>query len=161
MNNFMTKDRWVSVGALAFSAWVYFTAAEFPKSLVDTIGSSLYPQMLAIIIAFCAVVIFLTSKPVQRSEEEKAATREKIKNMDWLGVVITVADLIMYLVCFKPLGFVITTILFCMIFIMYFEKNRPVKSRIIHGLIFSVIFTGVIYVLFAEVLNVLLPTILL
>ena len=161
MKRLMSKDRWISVGAIAFSAIIYFMATKFPKSVLDKIGPSLFPQFLAGIIAACSVILFITAGPDKRTDEERAADWEKFKGKDWLGLLITLADLVFFLFAFKRLGFILTSIIFTMVSVLYFDKDRPLKQRLIHGAIFAVVFTAIIYLLFAKVLRVLLPTILL
>lgn len=169
LKRFMVKDRVCAIVALLFAAAVFITAASFPKSILDALGSSIYPQVLAAGIAVCAVLLFITAKPnkeeLARWAEEDAAAAEGREPVpaprgDALGVMITIALLIIYYLLFITLGFFVATIAFCMGFAIKFDP-RPMKERIIRGLIFSVPFTVIIYLLFAKVLNVLLPTLIL
>ena len=70
-------------------------------------------------------------------------------------MIITFAFLILYVFLLKPLGFVISTIIFLLGMITLFTPKE--KRSVIRIILICVIFSVVVYWLFAKVLTLSLP----
>ncbi len=158
MKRYLTKDRISALLFLCFSVWVWFEAGTFPQSIFDSVGSAAYPRFLALLIGICSALLLFTSKD-SSAEQEESSNEESKEQKNYLGVLFVSLDLILYLVLFRKVGFFISSFLFLLIFAFLFDK-RPWKKRIVGGVIFAAIFTGVLYLLFGIALKVMLPTLL-
>ena len=159
MKTILCKDRIVGLIFLVFSIIVYIIADSFPVSLIDKFGSSLYPQILAILIGLCSIALIITAKP--SPEEQAQIPAAAAKGRDFRGVGFTILALFCYYLLFRPLGFFLSTIAFLMAFCLYFDRKQPMAERAKHGIVFAVLFSAVLYFLFAKLLGVLLPTLFL
>lgn len=165
--NFFCKDRIVATVCFAGALWVYLAAEKFPMSIIDAMGSAMYPQILAVLFGVASIVMFITAKPSKQELEVAAAKAAKAagedveipKNKGWRSVFFIFGTLWIYYFLFKPLGFPITNFLFCLGFTLFFDK-RPIKQRLLWGAVFAAVFTVLMYLLFKVVLHVMLPTLL-
>ena len=101
------------------------------------------------IIVISAIKLLLTFLS-KKSEEAKKSDE------DIMGGLLTIVLLAIYVVLFKPLGFILSTFiyLFFQITLLSTEKNR---NLILFGII-SVVAPVVIYALFVYVIKMPLPT---
>lgn len=65
-----------------------------------------------------------------------------------------------YLLLFSRIGFIIATTLFLLSMTLYFD-HREMKTKLKIAIPYSIIFSFVLYFFFAELLGVLLPTLIL
>ena len=153
VKQFLCKDRVCAIVSFLFGVWVFLVANKFPKSVVDSVGSAFFPKICAGIIMVASVILFITAKP---AEEEKT----NLKGYKALGVVF--GDMLIYILLWDRIGFILSTLVFLTIFIMYFEtKYEKLSERFIKSAPFIIIFTIILYLLFGKVLGILLPTLFL
>lgn len=147
MKAFCNRERIIALICMLFGGWVYYEAGKFPASALDSVGSSLYPRFLAIVIAGAAALLFVTSRGESRPVQGK---REFVS----LGVML--AAIVGYLFLMPRLGFILSTIPFLMVLSCYFDQ-REWKVRLKVSLSYSILFTLGVYFFFANLLGVLLP----
>ena len=151
MKTFFNRERIIALICLAFAAFVWIVAGTFPVSFIDTVGPAAYPRLLAILIAVPAVYLLVTANgpaaPIKGKREFKA-------------LIYLLLCIVVYLLVFNVLGFVISTIAFLLALTLRFDQ-REMKTKLKIAIPYSVIFSLLLYFFFAELLGVLLPTIIL
>lgn len=129
---------------------VYTLTTSFSKPLSMTYPG---PRMLPTIAAFgfiiCGTGIFLTS--TFKHSEEKAF----MSKSGWLRIGLILTILAVYILSMKILGFLIITPICLYILVTLFSKGW--KSSLIGRVVFSLVFTGIIYVLYSNVFGLTLP----
>jgi len=100
-------DRIFGVIALAISisyGYIAFTIIKAPFQY-DPLGPETWPRILSVCAALCCLYILILPDRV----------RLKILSSTLLRIAIVVALLAIYAYLFEPLGFILSTILFCMV----------------------------------------------
>lgn len=139
----------VGIVGILISAYVVYTASGFPanQSAVDP-GAAYFPTLMGIfVIALCLLLIVRTLMGKGVSLDETFALTPGIKRVI-LGVLLFVA----YCFLFKPLGFVLDSILLSFLG-MFLLQNR----KYIQMLMISVVTSVLIYIVFANFLGAKLP----
>lgn len=151
MNRFFNRERIIALICFAFACYVWIEAGMFPESALDSVGPAKYPRFLAAIIGVASAVLFFTSnkpsKPIEGARE-----------FGYMAYVLVAV--MIYLLLFPRIGFIIATTLFLLSITLYFDR-RELKSKLKVAIPYSIGFSIVLYFFFAELLGVLLPTILL
>ena len=123
----------------------------FPASALDSVGPAKYPRLLAAIIGVASIALFITSKgPVAPIEGDR--------KFGYFAYVLICT--MVYLLLFPRIGFIIATTLFLLSMTLYFD-HREMKTKLKIAIPYSIIFSFVLYFFFAELLGVLLPTLIL
>ena len=112
------------------------------------IGSKFFPYFASVGLILCGLGTFLTAKEPDR--KESFLPKGGLKR-----VLILLAVLLVYVVMLNYLGFLISSpvLLYVVATLLAGEK----KLKPIPKIIFSVVTTGVIYVVFVNVLSIMLP----
>ncbi len=153
VKRFFNTDRIVAIVWLIIAGYVWWEATTYPVSLLDAVGPAKYPHLLSALIAIGAVGLFVTGKPKEK-KEGKAEIR------DFRSFFYVILALVVYLTLFNITGFAIATVIFLLAMCLYFD-DRDWKTRLKGAIPFSIGFTIVIYLFFAEALGVQLPTLFL
>ncbi len=111
-------------------------------------GSRVFPYALCIIMLICSVGKFIKSK--EKDAAPFYGSRQAQKR-----TVIIIAALILFAPMFKYLGFWVATL--CESFLLVYLMRKDNKLKWYKVLIFSVVFTVLVYLLFAVAMNVYLP----
>lgn len=139
----------ITVGALI--SWIsnsYGLSGLAP----DPMGPAFYPKLLgAVLIALGLLLIWkaIRTKEGNKEEEEK---KPGILHSGNLRMILVIASGIMYIIVFEPLGFLLTTALF-IISVMIISGERVWRKLGIT----SITVTISLYLIFKEILDVLLP----
>ena len=138
------RDYACSVLFLIFGIFMFIQSLSIHSMMDKDVGSGFVPKI--VISAIKLLLTFLSKK----SEEAKKSDE------DIMGGLLTIVLLAIYVVLFKPLGFILSTFiyLFFQITLLSTEKNR---NLILFGII-SVVAPVVIYALFVYVIKMPLPT---
>ncbi len=142
----MTMERAFSGLMALFSLFLVYLAIGYVAPIAyDPIGPRPYPILIFSLMAFLTLVIAF--RPARFTKViDLGYNKIVIRNL-----VLCVSALLIYSLIFEPLGFVIATTLMCFAVGLLFAGN-PVKS-----LIFSVVISIALYVLFDMALDVILP----
>ena len=139
----------VGVIGILISAYVIYTASGFPanQSAVDP-GAAYFPILMSIfVIAMCLLLIVRSLMGKGVDIDETFAITPGIKRAG-LGVLLFVC----YCFLFKPLGFVLDSILLSFLGMLLLQNRKYIQMLIV-----SAATSIVIYVIFANFLGAKLP----
>ena len=130
------------------SAFLYFITFNFEVFEMDkySLGPAFFPRLICIILFLIALILIIFSI------KNKDYSKIKNKNPNLKYSVITIIFFIVYVFLIEKLGYLTSTIIF-MISIIFLLKSKSLLINII----FSVVFSSVIYLLFSKGFNVSLP----
>ena len=130
------------------SAFLFFITFNFEVFEMDkySLGPAFFPRLVCILLFVVALILLIFSI------KNKNYSKNKYKNLNLKYSIITIIFFIIYTFLIEKLGYLTSTILF-MISIIFLLKN---KSFLIN-IIFSVVFSSIIYLLFSKGFNVSLP----
>lgn len=130
------------------SAFLYFITFNFEVFEMDkySLGPAFFPRLICIILFLIALILLIFSI------KNKNYSKIKDKNQNLKYSVITIIFFIAYVFLIEKLGYLTSTIMF-MISIIFLLKSKSLLINII----FSVVFSSVIYLLFSKGFNVSLP----
>ena len=130
------------------SAFLYFITFNFEVFEMDkySLGPAFFPRLICIILFLIALILLIFSI------KNKNYSKIKNKNPNLKYSVITIIFFIVYVFLIEKLGYLTSTIIF-MISIIFLLKRKSLLINII----FSVVFSSVIYLLFSKGFNVSLP----
>jgi hypothetical protein len=130
------------------SAFLYFITFNFEVFEMDkySLGPAFFPRLICIILFLIALILLIFSI------KNKNYSKIKNKNPNLKYSVITIIFFIIYVFLIEKLGYLTSTIIF-MISIIFLLKSKSLLINII----FSVVFSSVIYLLFSKGFNVSLP----
>ena len=139
------RDYACSVLFLIFGIFMFIQSLSIHSMMDKDVGSGFVPKIVAMAIIVISAIKLLLTFLSKKSEEAKKSDE------DIMGGLLTI-----YVVLFKPLGFILSTFiyLFFQITLLSTEKNR---NLILFGII-SVVAPVVIYALFVYVIKMPLPT---
>ena len=140
----MTKDMTTGIGSVAVGA--VYLAAAFKIPLFhagDRIGPRMFPFMIAAVVIGCGLVL-IVKKPFSWGFAAERGV--------WLRIVFTIAAGIIYGLVLDWLGYLIATFLF-----MIFITSMINIGRHAQNLVISVLFSVIIFVVFAMILKLSLP----
>ena len=147
------RDRRVSVLVFIF-AIVWLVMAKDIKSIFGIDGSAdpgprLFPYIIGVLLIATSIGKFITC-----NQEDESGFYED--NKSWLKVIAAFAMLFAYCWLFPILGFAITTFVGGIVSVLLLKGDKKVSW--IGLTLFSGILTGVMYVVFVQMLNVVMPT---
>ena len=146
------KDLVSGIFGMIFSTAIYLLSVQIGLKESTTIGADFLPKIVSVVMfAMFAIVTYRGVKEAKSRKEEKE--QEYVPN--YKGVVIIFAAMIAYAFLLKPVGFIITSILFLFLAICLMTKKeemKPVKFGII-----TVIAVLFIYFVFMEVFGIRIP----
>lgn len=130
------------------SAFLFFITFNFEVFEMDkySLGPAFFPRVVCILLFVVALILLIFSI------KNKNYSKNKYKNLNLKYSIITIIFFIIYTFLIEILGYLTSTIIF-MISIIFLLKN---KSFLIN-IIFSVVFSSIIYLLFSKGFNVSLP----
>ena len=130
------------------SAFLFFITFNFEVFEMDkySLGPAFFPRLVCIILFLIALILLIFSI------KNKNYSKIKNKNPNLKYSVMTIIFFIVYVFLIEKLGYLTSTIIF-MISIIFLLKSKSLLINII----FSVVFSSVIYLLFSKGFNVSLP----
>jgi putative tricarboxylic transport membrane protein len=104
------RDKYCGIGFLIFAIFIGVQASRFPFGSLRRVGPGFFPLVLALLLAVLSLTLFI-----------KAMRRQEAKPIDWpgrqaaLALGLVVAAVFGYSLLLNPLGFLLTTLLFCLV----------------------------------------------
>lgn len=149
----INRDHIVGLICIAIAGAVLAITPSFPAGQegVNLTGPAFFPNVLATIyILLGAAELIVGFRAPHGKASEKPASAEAAKPsirkfFEFVGLLVAFAAL------FQPLGFIVATLLFLFL-LMLLLGVRPLKS-----VLFSLVYTGVIFLLFGKLFTIGLP----
>ena len=149
---FKNRDRRVSVIMFIFAIiWLYMSKdikGIFNYAGDRDPGSRLFPIIIGVLLLVTSVGKFLTC--TQEDDDNFYET-----NKSWLKVLAVFALLSVYVYSFKILGYLLSTFVAGVLCVFLLREDR--KVRWYSHILFSAGLTGIMYLLFGELLSIVLP----
>ena len=137
------------VGIL-IGAYVLIKCQSYPQDVVMKIGPAFFPEILAGgLIAFSALLILQTFLGKVSGEFEKLSLRQRGVQR----ILLALAVMIVYCAVLKPVGFILATIPFIMIFMFLLGNRRPLQYLWV-----PIAITMGVYLVFEKLLVLSLPS---
>ena len=162
MKKYFNSERMVALFCAVLGVAIFFIADTFSTTFLDPVGPRIYPKFLAVLIFVPSVMLFCTAKSTPRDKAVKKdeVDAEQTVAKGYKPFFTVLGYIAAYLLLMKPIGFIISTMLFLFVLTVTFD-GRPWKERLKTSIPYSVFFSIFIYVVFSEILGVLLPSLLL
>ncbi len=118
----------------------------------DPMGPRAFPALLGIALAFGAMLLLIETirARAQADKKEKKPQEEKQKHAAMLWAVV--AWTIVFLFLFEPLGYIVSTTIYILPLMIFFNPKKWWANGIT-----SVLFPIGVYILFVKFLGVMLP----
>ena len=131
-----------------------YTIATFmlPKAALGRPNEpKIFPAMLGILLIILGIILLIKEIYAQKATGEQS---DKISfGKSEKQIALTIANGVLYALLFEPIGYVISTILFVLLELFIFDGFKVWKK----GVIISVTFSVIIYVIFDRMLGIILP----
>lgn len=131
----------------AFAPPVLFTAIAL--FVIYQMQFKSVPASDAAFPTLASVILILGSIPLYIQAVKGTMTHTKIVPTEFLRVLFLVAVLYLYVHFLKSVGYIICTFLLCLVLLLYLGYEKK-----LFGVLYSVIVTGVVYLIFKVLLNV-------
>ena len=141
---------------LVVSIYMYVLTGSFRISKMDRSGgAAMFPRIVIVLLMICLLLRMLQ---IFREKEK----REFVwKNLFSRGRMEFTAALVVYVICLKPLGYIVTTCAFLFFTVNRFyyleEDNLGTKKGILIRSVVLAVFAVIMYFVFSGVLAVSLP----
>jgi putative tricarboxylic transport membrane protein len=139
---------WAGLLGLLLSAGYLHVALDLPMGALDEPGAGLFPILVSAIMAFASAAAMW--------EGYKAPTSEAIElptGGDSARLVKLVLLLSAYFVAIPWLGYSVSSLIFCILLIRLLSDTNWMRS-----ILYSIIMTAVVYIVFIYLLKVPMPT---
>ena len=144
----MTKDRGTGLIALVLGAIIAVMTSQLPPSTIQgDIGPAVFPYFSAGLLMFCGAGLLITGNQKEASIFDKRALKR-------LALIFGVV--LLYCIVMSYIGFLVPTVVIFFVLTTMFAEDADVAWW--KRLLYSVVLTLVIYLLFHNVLNLKLPT---
>lgn len=151
----MALDRWIALILLGiclaygYAAWFTMDGQLAPFMRRNPIWPSTFPKVLSILAIFaCLIILF----GLEKSEVKEADIDYRRLGEYHVGQAVMLLGLmVVYALCLRPVGFLISTVGFLMIGSTILGERKWVPMTII-----SVLATGIVWYLVQEVLGIFL-----
>ena len=145
----MNKDRWISLCLILFALiWIWQASKIKPLLAVasEDVGPKLFPFFAGSILLVCSIGKFFSSK----EKGKPFCTKEQ-----WITVGILLGTLVAYMLLLYLVGFLVSTppMLFALVYLL----NGRKKPKVVKTIIFAVVMTAIVFLVFRYVLSVMLP----
>lgn len=155
------KDRIVAVIMMIFAVFIFVGAVSIPKaSMGEGPGPEAFPIFLAVVLAVLSIMLFWTAGRKKKKEEPKEAKQamDEVQAIDEPAaakirrVITSVILLMVYFIILPFLGFIASTVIYGIAFLMllYSEKAKATLIPAIAITIFA-------FVIFEMALSIPLP----
>lgn len=148
---FKNRDRQVSVIVFAFAIF-WLDKAKDIKAIFNYAGnrdpgSRLFPYVIGILLIITSIGKFITSN----QEDERFYDDHK----SWLKLLAIFVLLSVYVYVYKIIGYFLSTFIAGILCVLLLKGDK--KIHWYSPVLFSVILTGSMYLLFGKLLNIVLP----
>lgn len=142
------KNIIVSIFSLLLSAFIFVESLGIKAQMRNDMGSGFFPRVIAIAIAVVAVIQLIMAL------REKSLPAKNGKS-DVNGGFMTILLVLFYVVAYRPVGFIISTVCYLYLQILVLTPRDKLNLPFLCGFSFAVPFF--IYTLFVYAINTPLP----
>ena len=147
------KNLWSGILTIVFSVILWVALPFCIKSQVTTltaaIGPDYLPRLIIALMGICGIGLVITSLALKKDEEIEINLKDELRTFIFVGIILA------YILLMPVIGFLIDTILFSCVALLFMETRKP------RHYVAVVILTILIFVGFKYGLMVSLPTIIL
>ncbi len=148
-------DICVSIVFMLISIAVLVAAAQLPASKVMEIGPDFMPKVIGGLTLVLSILLLVFSINSLKRNPDAVYVAD---DANYKRVLISFILILIYVCVFKPVGFIISTLVYlpCQMFVLAPEEKRT-KAEIIKLAIIDVIFTLAVFFLFRYGFKIVLP----
>lgn len=141
----------ISLVFIAIAVFFFIISLSFPPGSNGAVGPGYFPRIMCGLVFFLSVLnLILSRKEVETPEQAEV----KIFKKENLRVWITMGITLVYIICIKTIGFVVSSIVFQFGINYYFKVQE--KSKVCFFVLpFAVV--AALYYVFHNLLHVVLP----
>ena len=146
----LNKNQIYSLCVMAFAVILIYATSQLDSlfSLSERdVGPKFFPYAAAVGLIICAAGKFIT-------ERKKSTPLFDWKG--WMKTIIVFGTIALYLIAIYVMGYLVATPIFTALLVIIMREDRRVKP--IAVILFSVITTAVLYVVFEKIIMVFLPS---
>ena len=136
---------------IAVAVVFFIISLSFPAGSNGAVGPGYFPRIMCVLVIILSVLELVLSKNEQIPEE---LLEVKIFKKENLRVWLTMGITLVYIVCIKQIGFIVSSIVFQFGLNYYFKVHE--KSKIL-SVVLPFIVVAVLYFVFHNLLHVNLP----
>ncbi|MEA5092782.1 hypothetical protein SDC9_53151 [bioreactor metagenome] len=165
------RDLITSIVFLIFGIAVIIASGNIPiKNVNGDVGSAFLPEMVAGIMIFLSIILFAKtcmhikkSKPLEEKNNAKirATVETNNKQKGFAGnkaVFASFINLCVYVVLFKPVGFILSSIIFLVLQMGIMTEDSKITARkLAIWCVISVVTAVLVYLIFYEIFSMRLP----
>lgn len=127
------------------------TSMQFSTPDNQPVGPAFFPQVVSVLMILMSIVSIFTTKFQKKSEDEK------IEVLNASHILFTIVFLIVFTLLWDLLGFsYILSFLFLLGLFYMYNQNSSLKKRITMAVSFSIIMNLFVFLVFEQLLNVVL-----
>lgn len=151
-------DGIISGGVLfAIALFILLASLNITTGADLSVGSDFMPKVISSLLLICSVILIfqgISKSKIYKENIEEKEDNEK-RELDYVGVILSLLSLFAYMLIFISLGFFISTILYLFVQIIIFTPKD--KRKLLKTAIISVVISLVIYVVFVHGFRLMLP----
>jgi putative tricarboxylic transport membrane protein len=149
----MSFDRGVSVGLFVMAGWMIYMAISMPKAAFrQSVGPEVVPIGIALGLMLASVLLFRATLKAGTTNVATVDVPHQSIGEDRVTQLLVILGLVAYVIALEPLGYLVSTALLCIYEAAVFEPKHWVRN-----ILSGVLFATVVYTLFTNVLEVMLP----
>lgn len=147
------KNIAIGIGSVAFGAFFFISAFSIKQSASSSASASLFPKVISGLMMLMGLLLLLREYMDARKGKSDSSPIE-LRNGK---VVLTFCGaMILYAFMLNVLGFIICTFAYLTSMVILLNKERS-RRNIIISVVFGVVFTALLYVMFDQFFNATLP----
>lgn len=136
---------------IAISVWFFVISLSFPPGSNGAVGPGYFPRIMCMLVIFLSVLQLVLSRNIVETKEQADLGLFKKEN---LRVWLTMGIVLVYIICIKAIGFIVSSIVFQFGLNTYYKVHE--KYKILY-VILPFIVVAVLYFIFHNLLHVNLP----
>lgn len=141
----------ISCVFIAISVWFFVISLSFPPGSNGAVGPGYFPRIMCVLVTFLSVLQLVLSRNIVETPEQANLGLFKREN---LRVWLTMGIVLVYIICIKQIGFIVSSIVFQFGLNTYYKVHE--KHKVLY-VILPFIVVAVLYYVFHHLLHVNLP----
>jgi hypothetical protein len=131
------RDSYSSAGLLVLAVIVGVQAIRFPFGTLKRLGPGFFPLALSILLGILSLHLLI--KTIHHKKEESKIEWPR----RWGGLILVMIAIFAFSLLLKPLGFLVTTVLFTFVVFKFADPNQwlaPLATSVVATLVSFVVF---------------------